>query len=97
VFITSLLIFVILTPLVIFLGAKVCLSDPTDPVIYNERILIQKTIKEMNNGDNQICGGNISKHTLIDTRDYESLHMYVCDICMTHVQDRTKHCRECNR
>ena len=33
-----------------------------------------------------------------DTRDYElSDYTFVCDICLTHVQDRTKHCRDCNR
>lgn len=40
---------------------------------------------------------NKTKHFVIDTREYESDYLYVCDICLTHVQDRTKHCRECNR
>jgi palmitoyltransferase ZDHHC1/11 len=34
---------------------------------------------------------------LIDTRMEPSKFIYVCDICLTHVNSTSKHCKSCNR
>lgn len=98
-FVIFLLIFCFLLFALIALDTMLCFSDPTDPVVYEERIKCQQEV----NGENHEISNDqiipkISKFKKIDTRDYaNSDFVYVCDICLTHVQDKTKHWREWNR
>ena len=90
--------FMILTFVLLVLCIILTWSDPTDPVVYEERLKIQKELATWNSeGSNEICK-MVSKYKVIDTRDYvNSEWAFVWDICLTHVQNRTKHCREWNR
>ena len=98
-FVIFLIIFVVFILALLVLDSILCFSDPTDPVVYDERIKYQQ---ELNGDNNEISNDQIiskvSKFKKIDTRDYiNSDFIYVCDIWLTHVQNKTKHWRECNR
>ena len=97
-FIILMLVFFSIAPILAFLDVKLILSDPTDPVVYEERIKIQKLLQQDNS---EVSHAEItckfSKYNTVDTREFDSEFVYVCDICLTHVQERTKHWRECNR
>ena len=97
-FVVALIIYMLLLIPLIFFDIKLWFSDPTDPIIYQERQLVQESIqkRKLENRESVNYESN-SKYMVIDTRDYDSKHLYVWDICLTHVQDKTKHCRECNR
>lgn len=94
-FVVLLLLYLILAAVLIALDSKLCLSDPTDPVVYEERLKIQQEMNSSSNTEDKPFHKKPSKYFVVDTRDYvDSDYIYVCDICLTHVQPRTKHCRE---
>ena len=74
------ILYVILATVLLIFDILLCLSDPTDPVVYDERLKFQEEEKAHNNFDNYQFN-KISKYNIIDTRDYpESDYLYVCDI-----------------
>lgn len=95
-FVSLLLIYGIIFVPLGYLDIKLWFSDPTDPVIYEERLKAHNQ-QQGNNLDGEHVVVKSSKYDVIDTRNYDSKYVYVCDICLTHVKDNTKHCRECNR
>ena len=98
-FIIFMIIFIGIVIALIYLDTALCLTDPTDPIIYEERLKYQQELWRTNNeNSNDQIISKISKFNKIDTRDYiNSDFIYVCDICLTHVQNKTKHWREWNR
>ena len=92
------IIYFILALVVIVLDILTTISDPTDPIIYEERLRLQREMATCNSEGLNEVKEKLSKHTKVDTRDYlNSECTFVWDIWLTHVQNRTKHCRECNR
>ena len=83
-------ILVICEVVVIICAAIITFKDPTDRVIYEERFK-----------KNSLVNPSYSKRKMmlspIDTRMDTSNYLYVCDICLTHVQQSSKHCKSCNR
>jgi hypothetical protein len=76
VFILVLVLLFTITPALLYLDIKLCFSDPTDPVVYDERLKMQY-YNRANNDPVSEKAVKISKLAMVDTRDYDSTWIYV--------------------